>query len=264
MPYMRCANLARLFDAVGDKAKQAVWLARANQLTQAFSSAFWRKDHFAEYIHAERGPVDSHGLSDVNWAAVGLGVASGHEVDLLWPLLMKETGFWRGDMPSLSVTRPFSYEKWELNEPVPFEVNPLNDVAAMGRVWYVEAAACQRTKANDRLLEACAPGVPRGEGRRPLARAVSSTARRHGQTRRRGEVLRIRGGPGAGRSWESSGFLLVTSVSKKGHEEGPRAQSLLPAALEGAARSAIEEATPLKNQRWDVSDHIATDGKRRC
>jgi hypothetical protein len=30
---------------------------------------------------------------------------------------------------------------------------PLNDVAAMGRAWYLEAMACQRMKAHTRLLE---------------------------------------------------------------------------------------------------------------
>jgi hypothetical protein len=116
-------------------------------------AAFWRHDHFAEYVHAERGLVDSHGLSDVNWAAVALGVANDRQLELLWPLLMKDKGFWHGGMPTLSVTKPFSYEKWELNEPVPFEFNPLNDVAAMGRVWYLEATACKRMRATDRLAE---------------------------------------------------------------------------------------------------------------
>ena len=30
---------------------------------------------------------------------------------------------------------------------------PLNDVAAMGRVWYLEATACRRRKAEERLVE---------------------------------------------------------------------------------------------------------------
>ncbi|HUU30723.1 MAG TPA: hypothetical protein VMY69_01325, partial [Phycisphaerae bacterium] len=51
------------------------------------------------------------------------------------------------------VTKPFTYEKWEYNEPVPFQVSPLKDVAAMGRVWYLEAAACRRMHAHDRLVE---------------------------------------------------------------------------------------------------------------
>jgi len=146
-------DLARLFHAVGDKTKHADWSAQADRLAESFVAAFWRQDHFAEYIHAERGLVDSHGLSDVNWAAVALGVAAGEKLERLWPRLMNEPGFWHGGMPTLCVTKPFSYEKWELNEPVPFEFNPLNDVAAMGRVWHLEATACKRMRATDRLVE---------------------------------------------------------------------------------------------------------------
>ncbi|MCL5096336.1 MAG: hypothetical protein M1608_02125 [Candidatus Omnitrophica bacterium] len=56
-------------------------------------------------------------------------------------------------MPTQLVTQPGSYAKWEYNEPVPFPVEPLYDVAAMGRVWYLEATACRRMKAWDRLAE---------------------------------------------------------------------------------------------------------------
>jgi hypothetical protein len=117
------------------------------------SEAFWCDDHFAEYVHPQRGLIDSHGLSDVNWAAVAFGVAVDQQVGVLWPLLLKEPGFWRGDMPTQTVTRPFSYERWELNESPPCPAPPLNDVAAMGRVWYLEATACRRMRATERLAE---------------------------------------------------------------------------------------------------------------
>ena len=51
---------------------------------------------------------------------------------------MKEPGFWLGNMPTQTVTKPFTYEKWEHHEPVPLSVPPLQDVAAMGRVWYLK------------------------------------------------------------------------------------------------------------------------------
>jgi len=72
---------------------------------------------------------------------------------LLWPRLLSEPGFWWGDMPTQTVTKPFTYEKWEYNEPVPLQVVPLNDVAAMGRAWYLEATACRRMHASERLVE---------------------------------------------------------------------------------------------------------------
>jgi hypothetical protein len=146
-------ELARLFGAAGDKASEAVWSAHADELAKTFVGAFWREDHFAEYIHAERGLVDLHGPSDVNWAAVAFGIAVARNLELLWPRLLSEPGFWWGDMPTQTVTKPFTYEKWEYNEPVPLQVVPLNDVAAMGRAWYLEATACRRMHARDRMVE---------------------------------------------------------------------------------------------------------------
>ena len=145
-------EMARLFRAVGDKTKRDRVVRPCGQLTQDFIAAFWRQDHFGEYVHPERGLVDSHGLSDVNWAAIAFGVAAGRNLELLWPRLFKERGFWLGDMPTQIVTNPFNYEKWELDEPTK-PPSPLQDLAAMGRVWYLEATACRRMHANDRLVE---------------------------------------------------------------------------------------------------------------
>ena len=86
-------------------------------------------------MHAERGLVDAHGLSDVNWAAVAFGLAESDQIARLWPQLLNDNGFWVGEMPTQIVTRPFTYEPWELHEPLPFPVmSPLHDIAAMGRV----------------------------------------------------------------------------------------------------------------------------------
>ena len=157
-------ELANLFRAAGAKNNAAAWSAQADTLTKTFTSTFWRQDHFSEYIHAERGLVDSHGLTDVNWAGVAFGIAAGRSLKRLWARLMKEPGFWLGGMPTQSVTQPFSYESWEYNEPVPFPVTPLQDVAAMGRVWFLEATACQRLGAHERLVESA----------RKVCRAASS------------------------------------------------------------------------------------------
>jgi hypothetical protein len=147
-------ELARLFGAVGDAAGQATWSAYADKLTDAFHAAFWRDDHFGEYIHPTRGLVDLHGLSDVNWAAVAFSVAVDRKLELLWPRLLAEKGFCWGDMPTQTVSKPLAYEKWEYDEPLPVGVpSPLHDVAAMGRTWYIEAVACQRMKAHDRLTD---------------------------------------------------------------------------------------------------------------
>ena len=147
-------ELAKLFAAAGNPTSQALWSGNADQLAKTFVATFWRDDHFGEYVHPERGLVDAHGLSDVNWAAIAFGIATDKKLDALWARLMKEPGFWHGDMPTQTVTKPFSYETWEHNEPVPIVFNPVNDVAAMGRAWYVEAVACQKMGAHQRLLDA--------------------------------------------------------------------------------------------------------------
>jgi hypothetical protein len=146
-------ELARMYRAAGDKAKEAVWTGHADKLATRFVDAFWRDDHFGEYVHPEHGLVDSHGLSDVNWAAVAFGIVAGRNLELVWARLLNEPGFWLGDMPTQTVTKPFSYEKWELGESKECPVSPVNDVAAMGRAWYLEAVACKRMQARDRLIE---------------------------------------------------------------------------------------------------------------
>lgn len=145
-------ELARLYRAASQKQEAAFWTEQADKLSKSVVAAFWRGDHFGEYVHITRGLVDSHGLSDTNWAAVAFGVADDKHLKPLWPMLLKEKAFWLGDMPTQLVTKPFAYEEWE-DEKVPWDVPRLNDVAAMGRVWYLEAMACRRMKANDRLIE---------------------------------------------------------------------------------------------------------------
>jgi len=147
-------NLAELSRTAGHREEARQWEARAKSLRDAFVRQFWRDDHFGEYVHIERGLVDSHGLSDTNWAAIAFGLVDGHRLSVLWPKLLEEKAFWWGDMPTQLVTKPFSYETWE-EDPVPFDIpGPWNDVAAMGRVWYLEAMACRRMKAAKRLQDA--------------------------------------------------------------------------------------------------------------
>ena len=146
--------------------KEAEWSGHADKLAKAFLEAFWREDHFGEYVHPEHGLVDTHGLSDVNWAAVAFGLADDRQLERLWPRLMGEPAFWAGDMPTQIVTKPFAYEKWESSRSPDCPADPLNDVAAMGRVWYLEAMACQRMKARARLVDSV----------RKVCRAAKGTA----------------------------------------------------------------------------------------
>jgi hypothetical protein len=103
-------------------------------------------------------------LTDVDFAAVGLGIAADEQAKVVWPKLVADRSLWAGGMPTQLVSRPSRYEDWELPEPLPFvhAPGPLYDVSAMGRVWYLDALACRRMKAWDRLTESvrlvCAAG----------------------------------------------------------------------------------------------------------
>jgi hypothetical protein len=146
-------SMAELCRAAGERAKAEAWTGEADRLTAAFVNEFWRGDHFGEYLHPVRGLIDSHGLSDVNWAAVAFGLVMAENLDMVWARLMKEAAFWWGGMPTQNVTKPFSYEPWESSAQPECGIDPFNDVAAMGRAWYLEVMACRRMGARDRLVE---------------------------------------------------------------------------------------------------------------
>lgn len=147
-------QLSNLYKILGKRDAAAMWSHHAEALRSCFLEVFWQRDHFAEYVHPDHGLVDLHGLSDVNWAAIGLNIARDEQVETLWPILRREPMFWRGGMPTQLVTKPFAYQSWELTEPLPFKFHDYtNDVAAMGRVWYLETLACLRLKDHQRLRE---------------------------------------------------------------------------------------------------------------
>jgi hypothetical protein len=110
----------------------------AGRISSHFGSSFWVKDRFAEYIHPERGVIANHGLTDVDWAAIATGVASAEQIAKVWPQLKDEKRFCYGGMPAGIATLPGSYESWE------FTYNDRMDLAAMGRVWYLECWARAR------------------------------------------------------------------------------------------------------------------------
>lgn len=164
-------NLAKLFTSIDDRASASTWTTHADALTKSFTDTFWRDDHFAEYVHIGRGLIDTHGLSDTNWAAIAFHVATDAQAEKLWPLLTSSGGgdephptkhttaapaatFWAGGVvPTLTVTRPLSYAPWEYHEKLPFGAPPLKDASAMGRVWHLEVEACRRMNDTQRIVE---------------------------------------------------------------------------------------------------------------
>ncbi len=119
----------------------------AEKVAAQFRRNFWVGDHFAEYIHPERGLIANHGLTDVDWSALATDVASPEQQAILWPQLKDEKRFYYGGMPTGIATRPEAYEDWE------FYRSDRHDLAAMGRVWYVECWARTRMGDGDGILD---------------------------------------------------------------------------------------------------------------
>jgi hypothetical protein len=155
--YKAFSDMALLYEAAGNREKAVYWKKQAEELKAVFRLNYWKDGHFAEYIHPEYGAVDFHGFCDVDWAAIGLGLADDSQIQELWPGLLAEKNFWWGGMPTQAVTKPYTYREWEFGKKVPFETNgPIYDMAAMGRIWYVEMTACLAMKDYDRVRQAVA------------------------------------------------------------------------------------------------------------
>jgi hypothetical protein len=142
--FLRAAALNRI---VGHQTESTQFAQLAKRVRDHFIAHFWVKDHFAEYLHPQRGLITSHGLTDVDWAALAFGIATPEQVAILWPQLRNEKRFHYGGMPTGISTRPETYEDWE------FTHADRHDLAAMGRVWYLEAQARARMGDAAGLLE---------------------------------------------------------------------------------------------------------------
>jgi hypothetical protein len=127
----------------GDSAYAAV----AERVTACFRQKFWAGDHCVEYLNAEHGAISHHGLTDVDWAAVATGTATPGQVKILWPQLRRNPDFVYNGIPTGISTRPETYEDWEMM------YLDRHDLAAMGRVWYVEAWARSVMGDREGLLE---------------------------------------------------------------------------------------------------------------
>ncbi len=147
-------RLAALNRVVGDDPSASHYASLAARITKCFRRRFWVGDHFAEYLHPERGVIDRHGLTDTNWAALATGIASRRQAVRLWPQLRNEAGFRYGGIPTAVATRPETYEDWEFSLPQAFSGSDRrHDLAAMGRVWYLEAWARARRGDGDGIVE---------------------------------------------------------------------------------------------------------------
>lgn len=125
-----------------------------------FRTRFWVHDHFAEYIHPERGIITNHGLTDTDWSSIAFDMVNTKQKTILWPRLKDVKRFYYNGMPTGIATLPLSYKKWEST------YEDAMDLAAMGRVWYVEAMARANMHDSQGLIETiqrvCAEGRENG------------------------------------------------------------------------------------------------------
>ena len=140
-------RLAELNAVGGNNAAVERYRELADRIEAHFRTRFWLKDQgrFIEYIHPRYGEIANHGLTDVDWGALATGVVTSQQRALLWPQLKREQRFYYGGMPTGIATLPDSYEEWEVGDRM--------DLAAMGRVWYLEAWARTRMGDTEGLLD---------------------------------------------------------------------------------------------------------------
>ena len=119
----------------------------AERIRHRFTTYFWADSHFAEYLHPSRGLITVRDLTDVDWAALATDVATPDQRATLWPRLRAESAFYYGGMPTGIAAQPDRYEDWEFTHP------DRHDLAAMGRVWYLEGWARSRFRDADGLLD---------------------------------------------------------------------------------------------------------------
>lgn len=130
-----CDLAAGLFDVLRDSTVANRCRNLSMRITKNFREHFWNGNQFIEYIHPDHGPIASHGLTDVDWIAIASGAATPAQIQSLWPRLRRNQDFLYGDVPTGIATRPESYEDWEVQS------IDRHDIAAMGRVWYIESWA---------------------------------------------------------------------------------------------------------------------------
>ncbi len=134
-------RVAALKKAAGGAKGAVRWEEAAARVRRHFVREFWRGDRFAEYWHPQRGYITAHGYTDTDWAALAHGAATKEQAGLVWKAIRSERRFYYGGMPAGIATEPENYEAWEFAYP------DRMDLAAMGRVWYLECAA--RARMND-------------------------------------------------------------------------------------------------------------------
>jgi hypothetical protein len=140
-------RIAELNAIVGNHKEARNYKKLSNRIGNFFRTHFWTDNHFAEYIHPVRGVISNHGLTDVDWSSIAYKIANEAQKKILWPEMKTEDRFYYAGMPTGISTLSMTYEKWEST------YADVMDLAAMGRVWYIEAMARAAMHDGTGLLE---------------------------------------------------------------------------------------------------------------
>jgi len=150
--YLNYLQAAELAEHAGATVRAEQLRSKADQLREAFSRHFWRGDHCAEYIHPQRGAIDLHGLTDVDWMAQAAGLLDQKADEILWQRLARSEELYYGIMPTGTSASPELHKDWE-RPAGHLHDRPFTDCAAMGRCWYIEAMARYRRGDGEGLLD---------------------------------------------------------------------------------------------------------------
>lgn len=152
--YMQTAGLAQ---RLGRDERATHWRAAADRIRAGFQKRFWLGEQCAECIHLFNGPV-THGMSDVDWIAQAMGLLEPDHDAILWVKLSRSERLYYGVVATGVCEHPQAYLPWQTisryhMQRVGAMSGYYRDVAAMGRVWFIEAMARHRRGDGDGLAD---------------------------------------------------------------------------------------------------------------
>ena len=147
--YQNYLQTAELAEQLGRDDRAAHFRGEAQRIRKAFANRFWLGERCAEYVHPFNGAIDSHGLSDTDWIAQGVGLVDDDKDKVLWQQLARSEELYYGIMPTGPCAKPENYQWWETTSKYRMHLHNsdsrfFGELAAMGRVWFVESMARHR------------------------------------------------------------------------------------------------------------------------
>ncbi len=149
---------AELAERIGRDDRAAHWRKMAEFIRAGFQKRFWLGEQCAECIHPFNGPV-THGMGDVDWMAQAMNLVEPQHDAILWEKLARSERLYYGIMPTGVCEKPETYLPWQsmskyhLRRAGGGDTGLFKDVAAMGRVWFIEAMTRHKRGDGDGLAD---------------------------------------------------------------------------------------------------------------